>query len=155
MKRLHALFSHSALALAQGALVALLVVGLVVGTAFAARGGNGQGGKNPNGGSGTLTLQMAYDQNGNGAANWSDKVTFDVSTTSTEKPWVSLNCHQNGAWVYTATVGFFDAYPWAQTFTLASTMWTGGAGSCTATLYMVKSNGHQSTLGTLGFAVGA
>jgi hypothetical protein len=156
LNRLRALFSNGALALGQAGLVALVVVVLVAGTALAAKGGNGNGhaGKNT-GGSGSLALAMAYDQNADGAPNWDDKVTFNVSTTSTDKPWVNLNCYQNGAWVYTATVGFFPAYPWAQTFTLASTMWAGGAGSCTATLYMVTSNGRQSTLATLGFDVGA
>jgi hypothetical protein len=156
LKQLRALFVHAALALAEGGLIALLIVGLIAGTAFAARGGNGggHGGKNTSG-SGSLALAMVYDQDANGAPNWDDKVTFDVSTTSTDKPWVSLDCYQDGTWVSTMTVGFFDAYPWAQTFTLASTMWTGGAGNCSATLYMVASNGHQKTLATMGFDVGA
>jgi hypothetical protein len=155
LKQLRALFVHAALALAEGGLIALLVVGLVVGTAFAAKGGNGGGhGKNAGGG-GSLAVAMVYDQNANGAPNWDDKVTFSVSTTSTDKPWVTLNCYQDGAWVSTANAGFFDAYPWDPNFTLASTMWTGGAGSCTATLYMVTSNGRQSTLATMSFDVGA
>jgi hypothetical protein len=98
---------------------------------------------------------MVYDQNANGAPNWSDQVTFAVYTTATDKPWVKLNCYQAGVWVSTSTAGFFAAYPWPPNFTLASGGWTSGAGDCTATLYMVTSNGRSKTLGTLGFHVNA
>ena len=149
MNRLRALFSHGAVALGQAGLVALVVVALVAGTALAAKGG---GGNKPSGG-GTLAVAMVSDQNANGLPNWADRITFSVSA-SADKPWVNLKCYQGSAWVYTATVGFFPAYPWAQTFTLSSSMWTGGAGSCTATLYAVSNNGRQNTLATLGFEVG-
>jgi hypothetical protein len=48
--RIRSVFSHSAQAIAEGALISLLVVGLMAGTAFAAKGG--AGGK-PGGGGGT------------------------------------------------------------------------------------------------------
>ncbi|SRR5258705_9878808 len=41
--RIKSIFTHSAQAIAEGALISLLVVGLVAGTAFAARGGSGTG----------------------------------------------------------------------------------------------------------------
>lgn len=145
--------THSTQVMLEASLVALLVVGLVAGTAFAAKGGKGGGGKT--GTSGTLAVVMVADQNGDGAPNWNDQVTFDVYTTATEKPWVKLNCYQSGTWVYTATHGFFEAYPWAPNFTLASGAWTSGAGDCTATLYMVTSNGRSKTLATLSFHVDA
>lgn len=40
--RIRSVFSHTAQALAEGALIALIVVGLVAGSAFAARGGGGK-----------------------------------------------------------------------------------------------------------------
>src|SRR4029079_6896166 len=41
LMRIRSIFSHSAQAIAEGALVALLVVGLVAGTAFAGKPGSG------------------------------------------------------------------------------------------------------------------
>jgi len=98
---------------------------------------------------------MVVDQNGNGSPNWNDQISFNVSTTATDRPWVLLNCYQGGAWVSTATAGFFPAYAWAPNFTLSSGAWTGGAGNCTASLYMNTSHGRTSTLKTLSFTVDA
>ena len=105
--------------------------------------------------SSTLSLKMVYDQNANGAPNWNDQVSFNVSTSATDKPWVKLNCYQAGVWVSTSSAGFFAAYPWPPNFTLSSGGWTGGAGDCTATLYMVTSNGRSKNLATLSFRVDA
>ena len=98
---------------------------------------------------------MVVDQNGDGAPTRNDDITFVVSTTATDKPWVKLNCYQGGTWVSTSTAGYFEAYAWAPNFTLASAGWTGGAGDCTATLYMVTSNGRSSNLKSLSFHVDA
>lgn len=96
-----------------------------------------RGGKPKPGGSGTLTLVMVNDTNANGLPNWGDSVRFNVSTTATSEPNVSLTCTQNGAVVYGATTGYYASYPWpwTQTMTLSSTAWQGGAASCTAKLY--------------------
>jgi hypothetical protein len=90
---------------------------------------------------------------GDAVANRGDQVTFEVSTTATAKPWVALKCYQDGAWVYVANHGFFDAYPWAPNFTLSSGAWTDGAGDCYAELYLVTSNGRSRTLTTVAFHV--
>jgi hypothetical protein len=45
--------------------------------------------------------------------------------------------------------------PWPPNFTLASGGWTSGAGDCTATLYLVTSNGRSKALATLSFHVDA
>ena len=46
-------------------------------------GGGGGGGKPGGGGStGSLALVLVTDQNGNGAPNWGDTVTFNVSSPS-------------------------------------------------------------------------
>jgi hypothetical protein len=49
--RIRSVFSHSAQAIAEGALISLLVVGLMAGTAFAGKGGSGKpiGGGTPAG----------------------------------------------------------------------------------------------------------
>jgi hypothetical protein len=67
-------------------------------------------------------------------AHWGNQVTFAVSTNATDRPYVLLNCYQDGGWVYAAQAGFYPSYPFAQGFTLASTAWTGGAADCTARL---------------------
>jgi len=118
-------------------------------------GGGGGTGTTTGGGGGTLSVAMVRDQNGNGTPNWNDQITFNVSTTATDKPWVRLNCYQSGAWVSTSTAGFFAAYAWAPNFTLSSGGWLGGAGDCVATLYQVTSNGRSSDLSTLSFHVDA
>jgi hypothetical protein len=69
---------------------------------------------------------------------------------------VKLQCFQGSTLVYTSSAGFYPGYPWpwAQTFTLSSAAWTGGAASCTASLYYW--NGRRySTLKTLSFSVAA
>ena len=99
-------------------------------------GGNGGGGKPGGGGSnGSLTLVMVTDQDGNGAPNWGDTITFNVSSTSTT-PYVSVRCRQGGTLVYAADAGFYDSYPWpgARLMPLSSPSWTGGAADCTTTL---------------------
>jgi len=141
------LLSHAAGAILEGAMVALLITGLVVGTAFAAKGGGNQ---TTGGSGGTLAIKMVIDSNGNGQPNWNDWITFDVSTTATTKPWVKVECPG-----YTNSAGFFAAYAWNPYFDLASTAWTGGAETCTATLYKYGSNGKVTNLKSMTFDVGA
>jgi hypothetical protein len=129
-------------------LVTAVTFGLIVGSTFAAKGGS----QITSTGS-SLTLAMVDPSDT--VANQGDQVTFAVSTTATSQPWVKLNCYQDGAWVSTATAGFFEAYAWAPNFTLASTAWSSGAGDCTATLYKVTSNGRTRNLATLSFHVQA
>ena len=79
--------THSLMALAEASLIALLVVGLIAGTAFAGRGGKpGGGGGKPTGGSaysGTIWLApLVVDSNSNGLPNRGDVVTFDISTST-------------------------------------------------------------------------
>jgi hypothetical protein len=126
--------------------VGLLGAALISGTALA---GKPSGGGNT---SSSLNWSMVVDANANGAPNWSDKVTFTLTTSET-KPWVRLDCYSGGAWVSTSSHGFFADYPWAPNFTLASGAWLGGAGDCTATLYKVASNGRSRTLATQTFHV--
>jgi hypothetical protein len=79
-------------------------------------------------------------------------VTLEVSTTTTTRPFVALNCSQHGALVYSNSVGLFDDYP-QQNVMLASSMWTGGAADCTATAYYFTNNGAERVIGTKNFGV--
>ena len=152
---------HVAKALLEASLITALTFGLVAASAFAAKptGGSTGGGKHgggSTGGSGTLTLRMVNDANGNGAPNWGDTIRFDVQTTATTEPNVSVKCSQGGTVVYSATTGYYASYPWPWTNNMAldSQMWTGGAASCTA-LLQAYSGTSVSTLGSLSFSVGA
>jgi hypothetical protein len=150
--RFRRITSHSLQAIAEASLIAMLVVGLMAGSAFAAKGG----GANPSGGSGggSLALVMVTDVNGDGLPNWGDQVTFTVSTTATDRPTVRLYCYQSGNLVYTFSAGFFAGYPWTRVFGLSSQSWTGGAADCTASLVYSGSNGRINTVATLNVAVG-
>ena len=141
MYELRRALTHVAQVVAEGALISLLIVGLVAGTAFAAKGGGagttGGGGHKGGGGSssGSLALVMVADANGNGSPNWNDTITFNVTSTSTS-PYVSVKCTQGGTLVYAADAGFYADYPWpgARNMPLYSPSWTGGAADCTTTL---------------------
>lgn len=114
--------------------------------ALAAAGGGGGGGA---GSSVTLALLDSAD----GLAHTGQQVTFTVSTSATTRPFVSLNCYQDGVWVYTASAGFFPDYPWSQAFTLSSSAWMSGAADCTARLYSTKDGTRTRTLATASFHV--
>lgn len=134
--------------------LAVLALAVVPAAGLAAKGGNGggkPGGGGGGGGSSSLTLVVLDPDDG--GANYGEQVTFNVSTTATDKPSVSLECSQDGVVVYRASAGFYPEYPWpwAQTFTLSSGAWTGGAAQCTATLYYMNSRGRAVTLTTLSF----
>jgi hypothetical protein len=137
--------------IAQAAII-VLVAALAL--APAARGGKPV--EPPRGGGTSSSLTLVLLNSTDGIPHWGQKVTFNVSTTATTKPLVKLQCFQGGVRVYTGSAGFYPGYPWpwAQTFTLASGAWTGGAASCTASLYYY--NGRRYiTLKTLSFSVAA
>jgi hypothetical protein len=120
------------------------------------KGGGKPGGGGSTGGSGSLTLVMSTDNNGDGRPNWGDTVTFNVSTTATTTPNVDLKCSKNGVVVYGATTGFYASYPWPWTnfMTLSSASWQSGSADCTATLYYF-SGSRNTILSTLSFTAGA
>src|SRR4051794_25332188 len=143
--RIRSVVSHSGQAVLEGALIATLVVGLMAGTAFA--GGKGGGGKPGGGATGgsSLAVSLVTDVNGDGIKNWNDSVTFTV-TTSQSQPSVTLECSQAGVVVYRSSAGFYPDYPWkwAQTFPLASGVWTGGAADCSARLYYFNGKSYPT-----------
>jgi hypothetical protein len=113
--------------IARFVLAAVLVVGPVAGTALA-RGSKAHVAS-------TSTLELVPVDPTDTVVNWGDRVTFNVWTTATNYPVVTVQCYQNEL-VYSASAGFYPEYPWqyAQTFTLRSNAWTGGTAACTATL---------------------
>ena len=137
-----------ALTVAIGALVLTMVP---VALAGKGTGGNGRPGGGGTTGGGTIALVLLNSSDG--LPHFGQRVTFDVSTTATSRPFVSLNCYQGSTWVYSASVGYFAAYPWAKEFTLAATSWPGGAADCTAKLYMTTDGSKTTTLATISFRV--
>jgi hypothetical protein len=87
--------------------------------------------------------------------SYEGQVTFHVSTTETDRPFVNVRCYQNGAFVYDAWQGFFGSYLPDPNFTLASGSWTSGAADCTARLVTWGRNGRERTLASLKFHVAA
>jgi len=153
------ILTHSAQAIAEAALISVLAIGLAAATAFAAKptgwaGGHHGGGGS--GGSGTVAVVLTADVNGNGRINWSDTITYTVSTTATAYPYVSTQCTQNGTLVLSDSAGWYASYAWPNSrfLRLATDRWTGGAASCTARLYSMD-GGSQTILQTITFAVGA
>lgn len=139
--RIKSVLKHSVQALAEGSLIALLVVGLMAGSVFAAKpaanggGGHGKPGGGGTTGNGTITLApMVTDVNGNGTPNWADVVTFNISTTATDQPWVNLVCTQNGLVVAQGWDGYFVGSITSRNFGLYSGYWTSGAADCTVYL---------------------
>jgi len=141
--------------LAVLALAALPAVGI------AAKGGNGgstsQGGKggggNKGGGGSSSSLGLVLLNSSDGLPHHGQDVTFDVSTTATDNPYVNVRCYQGSAFVYDAWAGFYTGAWFGQTFTLDSLYWDGGAADCVARLVAWSKNGNEQTLTSLDFHV--
>ena len=149
--RIKTVFVHGGQALLEAGLVAILVTGLVAGTALAGKPAGGGGGK----GGASISVVMVTDTDGNGAPNWGEQVTFAFST-SNDRPVASLRCTQGGYTVYGDSHPMYSPNIWDDPgiFTLSSLAWTGGAASCLVEL-KGTSNGKIVTLGSTTFAVGA
>ena len=121
----------------------------LVPSAFAGKGGKPAGGGAPSGSSLRLVLLDGATE-----ARYGGRITFEFST-SADKPYVNLRCYQGTTHVYDAWVGYYAGAWFAQDFTLASSVWTGGAADCTARLVMFARNGAERTLETLNFRAAA
>jgi hypothetical protein len=133
------------------ALTAAFVVlaAALVPAALAGKGGIHGGGGNPTG-DGTIDLVLL--DSSDGLAHWGQQVTYTVSTTETEYPYVSTTCYQDTTLVLSTSAGFYASYAWpsAQVVPLQTQVWTGGDADCTAKLYSMDS-GSQTILSTLSF----
>ena len=135
--------------------VAALLVVAIAGSALA---GGGKGG----GSRGSLTLVVLPDEttastdSGTSVVpHYGGEITFEVSTSATDHPYVNVRCYQGEAFVYDGWAGFFNGAWGGQTFTLSSMYWTGGAAECDARLVMFGNNGRERTLTSMSFHVDA
>ena len=137
---------------------ALGVVSLVVSLALVPAALAGKSKPAPGGGGGgSITGPvLVTDNNANGAVNFGDTVTFNVSTTATSQPYVNVLCYQNGVQVMNSWNGFFDqALNPTRNFGLYSASWQSGAANCTASVNMTTKRGGMSQLASMSFQVGA
>lgn len=140
---------HALEAITEGGLVALLVVGLLAGTAFAGKGGNAAAG----GGKAPSTIALVLLDSTDGQAHNGQRVAFDVSTTATDRPFVGVRCYQGSAFVLDGYTGYFPTYMFEPWVILDSPYWQEGvAADCTARLFHYDKRGNQKVLATLDFA---
>jgi hypothetical protein len=120
------------------------------------KGGSGKpgGGGTTSGGGGTISLVLLNSTDGQ--AHFGQDVTFNVSTTATTKPWVSVRCYQGGTLVEKDSNGMF-AGSLDEIFTLGgSPAWQSGDADCTATLENwdnYSKNGSITALTSISFHV--
>jgi hypothetical protein len=132
---------------------AFLVLALaLVPTALAGKGGKPSGGGTT--GSSTISLApVVLDVNTPGLSR-GDTVTFNVTTTATDQPFVDLKCYQNGVLVLHGSAGYFpSALNFGYDFTLVSGGWAAGAANCTASLGMYNQKGNWQNLASTSFNV--
>ena len=129
------------------ALAALILVMAPTATA----GSKGKGGAGSSASSMTLVVLDSSD----GLPHWGQSIRFDVTTSETTQPHVSVDCYQGPELVYVAATGYYDGYawPWTQTMVLSSGAWTGGAADCQAELYKLDYKRGKTVLGRLAFHV--
>ncbi|HSW85579.1 MAG TPA: hypothetical protein VLF79_03160 [Candidatus Saccharimonadales bacterium] len=128
-------------------IIAFAALGMIaVLQSFAAPGGGG--GKHTT--SSTITGPvLVEDINGDGLVNHGDSITFNISTTATDQPFVNLQCFQNGTRVLNGWAGFFDAaLNKGRSFGLNSGAWQSGAANCTAFLDMDTKQGFKQLAST-------
>jgi hypothetical protein len=134
-----------------GLATAAALTASVTSPAWAARGGGGK----PTTGDSSSTMTMELLNSTDGVVNHGDDVTFHVTTTATDMPYVGLRCYQDGAFVYDAYVGYFDGYMFERNwFTLESPYWADGlSADCTARLFWFDRRGNEKLLATSSFTV--
>jgi hypothetical protein len=143
-------FNRSLVRIAFSAAVVLVLV--AVPTALAGKGGK-PGGNGGGGSNGTSTVSLVL-MDGATQAEHGNRVTFDVSTTATDRPFVGLRCWQGSNFVYDGYVGFFPTYMFEPWLTLGSPYWVAGLETnCTARLFYYNKRGAQIVLTTISFPV--
>jgi hypothetical protein len=137
------LFVHSWQALIEGALVSLLVVGLVAGTAFA---GKGRTTTPP-----SLDLVMVTDVSTSGTS-YGDTITFRSDTTATGAE-VGLRCYQGSNFVFDGYVSLYESWL-GKELTLESTKWDRSSpADCYARLFTYNRKNQQVVMATLSVPV--
>lgn len=85
-----------------------------------------------------------------------DTITFSVQTTTTDRPFVVLECFRDRALIYKSTVGMFQDWydEWGvPDFPLASLAWSGGDADCNAELQYQDRKHRMRTLASMEFHV--
>jgi hypothetical protein len=84
---------------------------------------------------GDSTINLVALDSTDGVAYFGQHATFDVNTTATASPWVTVRCSQNGSPVYQQSMAMSLGTLYSRTFTLGPTpAWQSGGADCTATL---------------------
>jgi hypothetical protein len=122
---------------------------LALSSSALAKGPSGGGGGKGGGGSSSISAPIDETPHADGLIHYGDWVTFSISTTATTQPWVVLTCRQNGVVVVQGKDGYFAGAIGGRDFGLSSSIWTGGAASCTAQL----ENPSWSVLASTTFSV--
>ena len=136
---------------AEALIIVILVIGLMAVPVFAAKGGGAQASGKPTAGA---SISLVLLDSTDGAAHHGQRVSFTVSTTATDRPFVRLHCWQGATGVYNNSIGIFPTYLYDPWLTLDSSYWTAGAeASCTATVYYYDRRGNQKFMNSLVFAV--
>lgn len=131
--RISSVFKHSGQAVLEGALVSLLVVGLMAGTAFAAKGG----------GASTSAFSVADGIFGQ---------TTTAQRGSSTATWVRARCYQGGSLVYEQYVSYGANQ--SVTLTLGPTpMWSSGAATCTGEEGWWRNGSRWRVVGSDAFTV--
>src|SRR5262245_54189943 len=123
------------------------------GAANGGKGGPGGGGGGSTSGSSGIAWKMITDVNGDKSPDYADQITFTLASSPSSRPFVALDCYQGGARVYGFSAGIFPDYLFTQTYTLRSSLWTGGAADCTAQAYYTTSKGREVIFDRLDFPV--
>ena len=136
------------------ALIAAVAALVLAPAGLAGKGGGGgkpPGGGGGGGGSSSFSLVL---MDGATQAAHNGRVTFNVSTTATDRPFVGLRCWQGTNWVYDGYVGYFPGAMFDLWFLLDSESWADGApASCTARLFYYDRRGNQNVLMQQSFPV--
>ena len=141
--RIRSVLNHSLQAVLEGALIAMLVVGLMAGTALAGK----RAGSTTSGVTFTGPV-MVVDQNGDHAANYKDTIRFNV-VTSASKPMVGLRCWQGSEFVLDGYGSYFSSRLSDGNFMLSSGYWDANASArCTARLFTFDRRGREHLLTT-------
>jgi hypothetical protein len=143
--RARRVFDHSWKALLEGALISLLVVGLIAGTAFAGKASRLS--TTP-----SLDLVMVADGNSNGAPNYGDTITFRSDTSATNAE-VGLRCYQGSNFVFDGYVSLYDSWL-GKDLTLESSKWDASTSAdCYARLFTYNRKGQQVVVATKTISV--
>jgi hypothetical protein len=131
-------------------IVALVLAFAIAPAAFASKGGAG-GKRSGGGGSSSFSLVL---MDGATQPTYGGRITFNVSTTATDRPYVGLRCWQGSTLVGDGYVGYFPSYPFDPWFTLSSLPWAPDLeASCTARLFYFGRRGRENVLKTMTFLV--